>query len=168
MRFDPSEQRDAMRRFICHVPRRLMAMHKLIACLALLALPVAAWAFIKPVLVLAPELAGVQCHAVICSKQACSKSFGFTSADAYNFGTVAVVISHRGWKPYFVTHELSPRRPLPEPLQSYRSQFEVWFRHVALRIFGPRLSFYDNGRRTTDSSVTRRSVGPNSKANQSF
>ena len=174
-------------------------MFKLIACVAILAMPIAAWAFIKPVRVLAPELAGVECRgkvcvddpsrmaeattlyeeavqfvwinvgelqtlprAIFCSTPACSKAFGFTLADAYNFGTTAVVISHRGWKPYFVRHELihhlqnehlgslrtwlfkpiwfregmaysmsqDPRRPLPEPLQSYRSQFEAWFKRV--------------------------------------
>ena len=176
-------------------------MFKRIAPIVLLALPVAAWAFIKPVRVLAPELAGVTCHgkvcvddlsrlaeatslyveavryvqdsvgafqgaprAVFCSTQPCSKSFGFTSNDAYNFGTVCIVISHRGWRPYFVRHELihhlqnerlgslrtvlfkpiwfregmayslsqDPRRSLPEPLQSYRSEFEVWFRQIGI------------------------------------
>jgi len=174
-------------------------MSKLLACVALLALPIAAWAFIKPVRVLAPALAGVECHgnvcvddpsrmveattlyvealqfvqtnvgelqtlprAIFCSAPACSKRFGFTSADAYNFGTTAVVISHCGWTPYFVRHELirhlqnerlgslrawlfkptwfregmaysmsqDPRWPLPEPLQTYRSQFEAWFKRV--------------------------------------
>ena len=174
-------------------------MLKRIAFVALLALPAAAWAFIKPVRVLAPELAGVTCHgkicvddparlakatalydealrfvqlnvgelqsrprAVFCSTQACSQSFGSTSRIAYTFGTFAVVISHRGWKPYFVRHELihhlqgerlgslrnwlfkpdwfregmaysmsgDPRRPLPEPLQGYRSQFEIWLQRV--------------------------------------
>jgi hypothetical protein len=174
-------------------------MFKRIALIALLALPVAAWAFIKPVRVLAPELAGVTCkgrvcvddlsrmaeaaglyeeavrfvqlnvgefqtapRAVFCSTQECSKSFGFTSADAYNFGTVGIVVSDRGWHPHFVRHELihhlqnerlgglrtllfkptwfregmayslsqDPRRPLPEPLQGYRSEFEVWFKQI--------------------------------------
>jgi len=178
----------------CH---RLM--FKPIACVVLLALPVAAWAFIKPVRVLVPEFADVECHgkicvddptrlteatalydeavrfvelnfgglqtkprAVFCSTQACSQSFGSSSRVAYNVGTFAVVISHRGWKPYFVRHELihhlqsehlgslrnwlfkpdwfregmaysmseDPRRPLPEPLQGYRSQFENWFQRV--------------------------------------
>ena len=174
-------------------------MLKRIAFVALLAVPVAAWAFIKPVRVLAPEFAGVKCHgkicvddparlteatalydeavrfvqldigelrtiprAVFCSTQACSRSFGSTSRIAYNVGTFAVVISHRGWKPHFVRHELihhlqserlgslrnwlfkpawfregmaysmseDPRRPLPEPLQGYRSQFEIWIQRV--------------------------------------
>src|SRR3954470_4724028 len=109
-------------------------MFKRIVLIALLALPLAAWAFIKPVRILAPELAGVTCHgkvcvddlsrmaqatglyeeavrfiqlnvgefqtsprAIFCSSPSCSQSFGFTSADAYNFGTVGIVISHRGW-----------------------------------------------------------------------
>jgi hypothetical protein len=41
-------------------------MLKRIAFIALLAVPVAAWALIKPVRVLAPELAGVKCHGKIC------------------------------------------------------------------------------------------------------
>lgn len=114
-------------------------MLKRIAFVALLAVPVATWAFIKPVRVLAPEFAGVTCHgricvddpahlpeatvlydeavrfvqldigelrtiprAVFCSTQACSQAFGSTSRIAYNVGTFAVVISNRGWKPYFV------------------------------------------------------------------
>jgi len=174
-------------------------MLKRIAFVALLAVPVAAWAFIKPVRVLAPGLAGVECHgkicvddpahlpearalydeavrfvqldvgeletlprAVFCYTRACSESFGTTSRAAYNFGTFALVIGDRGWKPYFVRHELihhlqserlgslrnwlfkptwfregmayslseDPRRPLPEPLQGYRSEFENWYQRV--------------------------------------
>jgi hypothetical protein len=41
-------------------------MLKRIAFVVLLALPVAAWALIKPVRVLAPEFAGVNCHGKIC------------------------------------------------------------------------------------------------------
>ena len=174
-------------------------MFKRIVFVALLALPLTAWAFVKPVRVLAPQLAGLTCHgrvclddpsrlseatrlyenavryvrdnvgdfeaeprAVFCSTKACSGSFGFHSANAYTFGTAGVVISDRGWKPYFVRHELihhlqnerlgslrawlikpdwfregmayslsqDPRRPLPEPLQGYRSEFETWFKRV--------------------------------------
>ena len=172
---------------------------KRIALIALLTLPVAAWAFIKPVRVLAPELIGLTCHgrvcvddpsrmaeasglyqgalqfvqvqvgelqalprAVFCSTQACSESFGFTAVNAYNVGTFGIVVSHRGWRPYLVRHELihhlqnehlgslrtwlfkpiwfregmayslsqDPRRPLPQPLQGYRSEFETWFKQV--------------------------------------
>ncbi len=174
-------------------------MLKRIVFIALLALPVAAWAFVKPVRVLAPQLAGLTCHGevcvddpsrlpeatglyenavryvrfsvgelqaeprgVFCSTKACSRYFGFTSQNAYTVATVAFVIGDRGWKPYLVRHELihhlqnehlgslrawlfkpiwfregmayslsqDPRRPLPEPLQSYRSEFEMWFKRV--------------------------------------
>src|SRR5882672_2702800 len=50
-------------------PSSPSAMHiafKRIALVSLFALPVAAWAFIKPVRVLAPELAGVTCHGKVC------------------------------------------------------------------------------------------------------
>jgi len=174
-------------------------MFKRIALIVLLAIPGVAWAFVKPIRVLAPEFAGVSCRgsvcvddlsrlseavslyeeaarhvevnvgalhnaprAVFCSTPVCSKSFGFTSARAYTVATVGVVISNRGWQPYFVRHELihhlqnehlgslrawlfkpkwfregmayslsqDPRRPLPEPLQGYRSRFEVWFKQM--------------------------------------
>jgi len=172
---------------------------KRIALIALLTLPLAAWAFIKPVRVLAPELVGLTCQgrvcvddlsrlaeasalfqgavqfvqvnvgeletlprAVFCSTQACSESFGFASVNAYNVGTFGIVVSHRGWRPYLVRHELihhlqsehlgslrtrlfkptwfregmayslsqDPRRPLPQPLQGYRSAFETWFKQI--------------------------------------
>jgi len=167
--------------------------------LVVLALPLAAWAFVKPVRVLAPGLEGAVCEelvciddparraeavalyqdafqfvqtsvgamqteprAIFCSTHACAENFGLLRRNAYNVGTFAVVIGDRGWKPYFVRHELihhlqserlgsvrnsffkpvwfregmayslsgDPRRPLPEPLQGYRSQFEAWYEHV--------------------------------------
>jgi hypothetical protein len=99
---------------------------------------------------------------VFCSTPACSKKFGFTRQNAYTVATVSFVISDRGWRPYFVRHELihhlqnehlgslrawlfkpawfregmayslsqDPRNPLPEPLQGYRSRFEVWLEEV--------------------------------------
>ena len=166
--------------------------------LALL-LPLAAWAFVKPVRVIAPQLEGLACEgrvcvddptrrleavvlyrdaveyveksigtlqteprAVFCSTAACSERFGFKRQNAYNVGTFAIVISHRGWRPHYVRHELihhiqsehlgsvrnrlfkpawfregmayslsgDPRRPLPEPLQGYRAEFEAWFKGV--------------------------------------
>jgi len=171
-------------------------MLKRIIVVVLLSLPFAAWAFIKPVRVLAPELAGVECHgrictdaparlqeatalldeaeqyvrhnvddtqsvprAIFCSQPACSEAFGLGSAAARNFGTFAVVIGHKAWKPYFVRHELihhlqserlgslnnwllkptwfregmayslsgDPRRPLPQPLEGWRAEFEIWY-----------------------------------------
>ena len=41
-------------------------MFKHIVLIVLLALPLGVWAFIKPVRVLAPELAGVTCHDKVC------------------------------------------------------------------------------------------------------
>jgi hypothetical protein len=41
-------------------------MFRRIVFIALLALPVAAWAFVKPVRVLAPHLAGLTCHGNVC------------------------------------------------------------------------------------------------------
>ncbi|MGZ5095049.1 MAG: hypothetical protein ACXWCY_25220 [Burkholderiales bacterium] len=165
----------------------------------LLALPFAAWAFVKPVRVLAPELEGLTCidrvcvddssrraeavtlyqdaiqyvqtsvgplqtapRAVFCSTRACSKKFGFTHQNAYTVATISFVISDHGWHAYFIRHELihhlqnehlgslrawlfkpawfregmaysvseDPRDPLPEPLQGYRSRFEIWLKRV--------------------------------------
>jgi hypothetical protein len=167
--------------------------------LVALALPLAAWAFVKPVRVLAPGLEGVTCEALVCvddavrraeavalyrdafefvqtsvgamqfepraifcSTHACAEKFGLLRRNAYNVGTFAVVIGDRGWKPYFVRHELihhlqnerlgslrtwlfkpvwfregmayslsgDPRRPLPQPLEGYRSRFEAWYGQV--------------------------------------
>jgi hypothetical protein len=118
-------------------------MLKKLLLIAALAVPFAAWALIKPIRVLAPELAGVTCvervcvddisrlpeaqalakeaiefvqlnvgqlqrppRMIFCSGKACSNSFGFTSNGAYNVATVGLVVSHRGWYPYYVRHEL--------------------------------------------------------------
>ena len=95
---------------------------------------------------------------VFCSTITCSNRFGFTSNGAYTVGISGIVISHRGWAPYFARHELihhlqnerlgvlgawvgrptwwregmayslslDERRPLPQPLESYRSDFDEW------------------------------------------
>jgi len=176
-----------------HVSKRLV--FGAILCM----IPLAAWAFVKPVRVLLPQLEGLACdelvcvddtsrrveatqlyrdavdsvqasvgtlhslpRGVFCATPACSEKFGFRTALAYDVGTFAVVISHRGWRPYLVRHELihhlqnerlgwlrarlfkpewwregmayslsrDPRKSLPEPLQTYRSQFEAWFSQV--------------------------------------
>jgi len=169
-------------------------------------MPLAAWAFVKPVRVLAPQLEGLACYglvcvddpahrakattlygdavrfvqasvgamrttprALFCSTPACSEKFGLNRRNAYTVGTFALVIGDRGWQPYYVRHELihhlqnerlgsirnsflkpvwfregmayslseDPRRPLPEPLQGYRSEFEAWFRQIGLaRLWG--------------------------------
>ena len=166
---------------------------------AVLALPLAAWALVKPLRVIAPQLEGLECEglvcvddsarraqatalygnavrfvqtqvgaiettprALFCSTPACSEKFGMGRRNAYNVGTGALVIGDRGWYPFFVRHELihhlqnerlgslrcwlfkpvwfregmayslskDPRRPLVEPLEGYRSQFETWYGQV--------------------------------------
>ncbi len=137
------------------------------ATLALvLLLPLAAWAFVKPVRVVAPELEGLACEgrvcvddparraeavalyrdavgyvdksigtlqteprAVFCSTPACSERFGFKRQNAYNVGTFAIVISHRGWRPHYVRHELIHHLQ-SEHLGSVRNWLfkPVWFR----------------------------------------
>ena len=115
-----------------------------LALLSLVSSPLAAWAFYKPVRVLAPELAGVSCvsesicvddpdrHAeaamlydeayavvhssvgaierkprvIFCSRQACFRSFGFDRAAAHTVGTSGIVLGPRGWKGYFLRHEM--------------------------------------------------------------
>ncbi len=164
------------------------------------ALPLVTWAAFKPIRVLAPQLAGVQCteaniciddltkleHAlalrdesvsfvesrvgkvthvpkfIFCSSAECAKSFGFTSNSAYHVGTFGIVIGPRGWHSYIARHELihhlqmenigsmhallftptwfiegmayslseDPHRPLPQPLEGWRTQFERWYPSV--------------------------------------
>jgi len=167
--------------------------------LFVLAVPVAAWAFVKPVRVLAPQLEGLECEgkicvddparreqaralygdavkfvgtqvgemettprAIFCSTRACSARFGLGRRNAYNVGLAALVIGDRSWYPFFVRHELihhlqnerlgslrnslfkpiwfregmayslsrDPRRPLVDPLEGYRSEFEAWYQRV--------------------------------------
>lgn len=50
-------------------------------------------------------------RAIFCSSKACSSQFGlhrgpYGHAAAYNVGTFGLVISYRGWHPWFVRHEL--------------------------------------------------------------
>lgn len=109
-----------------------------------LLVPVGSWAFIKPVRVLAPELAGVSCEAaticiddpsrfddakqlyeealvfvasrvgtimrpplvIFCATEACYRSFGFDRSAANTIATFGIVIGPRGWKPYYVRHEM--------------------------------------------------------------
>ena len=173
----------------------------LLAAMALLAAPLAAWALWKPIRALAPELAGVKCFTgdvctddpskmsealllrqeamqfvqqkaggfkatprmIFCSTPQCEKTFGFTSNAAYSVGSSALVVSARGWQPYYIRHELihcvqveriggfqmllrtptwliegmaysmseDPRRPLREPFEGYRAQYEAWANQVS-------------------------------------
>ncbi len=43
---------------------------------------------------------------VFCTTAACEESFGFKGNAAYNVGAKALVVASRGWKPYFIRHEL--------------------------------------------------------------
>ena len=95
---------------------------------------------------------------IFCTTPQCDRSFGFTNNAAYNFGSSGLVVSSRGWQPYYIRHELihciqveriggfhmlfrtptwliegmaysmseDPRRPLREPLESYRKEYELW------------------------------------------
>lgn len=121
-----------------------MRIVKVIVAVATALAPFACWALIKPLRVLAPELAGLHCfdgqvciddparlaeaqslrheavafvnqrvarientpRMLFCTTAACEKTFGFTSNAAYNVGTSGLVVARRGWKPYFIRHEL--------------------------------------------------------------
>lgn len=43
---------------------------------------------------------------IFCTTSACETSFGFKGNAAYNVGTLALVVSSRGWKTYYIQHEL--------------------------------------------------------------
>jgi hypothetical protein len=98
---------------------------------------------------------------VFCSTEDCFRSFGFIKASASTVGNFGIVISPRGWTPYYVRHEMvhhlqaeqlgaltlwlgpewfiegmayslskDPRRPLSEPWQQHRAEFEGWYQKV--------------------------------------
>jgi hypothetical protein len=175
-------------------------MIRFVALVLLILAPLVAWAMVKPLRVVAPELLGVVCRvnvcvddpkrfaeaqalyeeaalyvdakvahlrtvprAIFCSSQACAESFGIGKPVAgRNVGTVAILIAPKGWYPYYVRHELihhlqgerfgslrnwlfkpewfregmayslsaDPRRPLPQPLEGFRAEFEAWLGRV--------------------------------------
>lgn len=43
---------------------------------------------------------------IFCTTIACDERFGFKGNAAYNVGAKALVVSTRGWKPYYIRHEL--------------------------------------------------------------
>lgn len=43
---------------------------------------------------------------IFCSEQKCFETFGFNKASAQTLGTVATVIGPKGWKKYYLKHEL--------------------------------------------------------------
>jgi len=42
---------------------------------------------------------------IFCSTSQCSERFGLKRPKAFNMGTFGIIISHKGWKKYIVTHE---------------------------------------------------------------
>ena len=97
---------------------------------------------------------------IFCATQECFESFGFLKAAAQTVHTFATVVSPRGWKPYYVEHELihqwqfskvgfkmyfapqwllegmayglsdDERKVLKEPFESYKNQFLIWYKSV--------------------------------------
>lgn len=96
-----------------------------------------------------------------CSTEQCYASFGFNRAAGHTIGHSGIVIGPRGWKDYYVRHEMihhlqaekmgvvkqwrsenwlkegmayslsqDPRTRLSEPMQSYRTRFEQWYRSI--------------------------------------
>lgn len=45
-------------------------------------------------------------RAIFCSSQDCFKSFGFDRAAAHTVGSSGIVIGPRGWKDYYIRHEM--------------------------------------------------------------
>lgn len=43
---------------------------------------------------------------IFCSTESCFKSFGFNKSTANAVGVSGIVISPRGWKPYYIRHEI--------------------------------------------------------------
>lgn len=42
---------------------------------------------------------------IFCSTSQCSERFGLKRVKAFNMGTFGIIISHKGWESYIVTHE---------------------------------------------------------------
>ncbi len=163
-------------------------------------IPVAAWAMVKPLRVIAPQLVGLTCTsdsiciddlsriedarkllngaesdvsaelgklqkrptAVFCTTAECASNFGLGRSVAFSVGTIGIIVSEKAWHPHFVRHELihqrqneefgvinawlfkpswliegmaysrssDPRRPLPEPLESWRTKYEAWEKSI--------------------------------------
>ncbi|MDD1621438.1 MAG: hypothetical protein LUQ11_08145 [Methylococcaceae bacterium] len=119
-------------------------MLKRLLLVVMLCTPLAAWALLKPVRVVAPEWAGLSCvtdtlctddvsrtleaaalydealtfvdvalgaidnkpRVIFCGSDACSESFGLGRRAGMTIGTFGIVINTRGWKPFYVRHEL--------------------------------------------------------------
>lgn len=116
-----------------------------VAAGSLIAIPVAALAFIKPLRVVAPALMpGIECpsanicvdnvavlggaqalyrdgydkaaaavgpfrgspRVVFCTTQACADTFGTGRRAAMTVGNIGLIVAPRGWKPFYLAHEL--------------------------------------------------------------
>ncbi len=98
---------------------------------------------------------------VFCTTQACAAAFGIDRQAAQTVGNLGAIVAPRGWKPFYLAHELihyrqtevlgnytvatgprwliegttyslsgDPRRPLTEPFESWRAQFDA--RHAGI------------------------------------
>ena len=121
-----------------------MKYFKYLGTFLLLLFPITVVAYGKPLKILVPEIAGVECYeksicvddisklseatalyeksikvisnklspisseptVVFCSTENCFSSFGFNNQAAVSIASVGIVISPRGWKDHYVTHEL--------------------------------------------------------------
>lgn len=64
---------------------------------------------------------------VFCTTENCYRSFGFKQASATTVGTSGIVVSPRGWKPYYLRHEMIHHRQ-SEELGVFRSLLKPeWF-----------------------------------------
>lgn len=64
---------------------------------------------------------------VFCASEECYGSFGFRNASAKSIGSFCIVISPRGWKPYYLRHEMIHRLQAQQ-LGAMRMYFEPeWF-----------------------------------------
>lgn len=127
-------------------------------------IPLAVWAFVKPVRIL-ETFKGVSCVGdaictddiaqyeqasklyegalqflaasitplqtrplvVFCASEACYQSFGSSKSTAESIGRFCIVISPRGWKPFYIRHELIHRLQAQQMgvLKMYRAP--TWF-----------------------------------------
>lgn len=51
---------------------------------------------------------------IFCGTAECARSFGFDKAAAITVGRFGIVVSPRGWKPYYVRHEMIHHRQAEE------------------------------------------------------
>jgi hypothetical protein len=135
------------------VQEGIMKKFILILTILIMSVAMAAWAFYKPVRVIAPGLVdSVSCatasicvddesryseatklykdalsivereigsfnkhpRVIFCSTERCFQSFGFNKASANAVGRLGIVVSPRGWKGYYIRHEMIHHRQAEE------------------------------------------------------